>query len=70
MLVALELKNGIDNMLKHFRTGYTALLVYMAYYDEGCICFLGKLQDTGCTLAYLGYTAGRRFDRLGHYGLD
>ena len=73
VLVALELKDGIDNVLQHFGTRDAAFLVDVTDQDDCRMRLLGEAQDAGGALAHLGDAARRGFQRFGRnslYGVD
>ena len=70
VLVALELYDGIDDVLQNLRTGQRALLGDVADENDGNAARLGKAQQSRGTLAHLGNGTGRGLDVLGHDGLD
>ena len=53
MLVALELQNGVHNVLQHFRSGERTFLGYVPDNDKRRVGLLGKLQDTCGALPHL-----------------
>ena len=73
VLVALELKDGIDDVFQHFGTCDAAFLVDVANQDDCRMRFLGEAQNAGGALAHLGDAARRGFQcfgRNGLYGVD
>ena len=65
MLVALELQNGVDNVLQYLWSGYASFLIDMSDQDNGRVGLLGKFKDGGGTFAHLHQASGRRLDCLG-----
>ena len=73
VLVTLELKYRVYDMFQYFRTGYATFLIDMPDEDNRCMRFLGKTQDGGGALPYLGNASRRRFKGFGRnrlYGVD
>ena len=53
VLVALELKHGIDDVLQYLRSRNASFLVDVTDEDDRRIAFLGELQDGGRALTNL-----------------
>ena len=69
VIVALELKNDIDNVLQNLRTCDCSLLGDVAD-DEYCrATALGIFEHGSCALSNLRYTARRRFYEVGVHRL-
>ena len=69
MLVALELKDGVDNMFEHLRPGNASFLIDMADQEDGRTALLRIFQDSRAALAHLRNASGRGFDHLRINGL-
>ena len=69
VLVALELKYRVDNVLQHLRSGNAAFFVDMTDQNNRCSCFFGEFQNRSRTLAHLYDAARRRVDVLRRDGL-
>lgn len=70
MRIALEIKNGIDDMLKNARPGQGTILgdVSDKYYGDPGV--LGQPRELRRALAHLGHRTGCRIELLGPQGLD
>ena len=65
VLVALKLQHTVHDMLQYLRSRDATLLVDMSDEDSRNVALLGKLQQRGCTFAYLYDATRRRLRRLG-----
>ncbi|OAV72293.1 hypothetical protein Barb7_03131 [Bacteroidales bacterium Barb7] len=64
MAVALELQDGIHDMLQHFRACNAPFLIYMTDQQDGYAALLGIFQNGGTALAHLRHATGGGFHRL------
>ena len=57
-LVALELQDGVYDMLQYFGAGEGSLLINMSNEDDGCVALLGEAQNGGGAFPHLRDAAG------------
>ena len=70
MLVALELQDSIDDVLKHLRASERSLLGDVSDEDDRRTRLLGELEDASRTFTHLPHTACTRLKLVGGNGLD
>ena len=70
MRVALEIEDGVDDVLEHARAGDRALLRHVADEDHDDPALLREPRQLRRAFADLGDAAWRRGQRLGVGGLD
>ena len=70
MLVALELYDRVDDVLKDLGSGERTLLIDMSDKDDGCAGGLGVTEQGGGALPYLRDAAGAALHVLGGESLD
>ena len=69
VLVALELYDGVHDVLQYLRSGQGTLLGDVPNEDDGHAAGLGEAQQRRGALAHLGYASGARLHLVGGDGL-